>query len=837
MSRGSQHSAHKAVAAGRIPFAEPGVENNYAPSRAVRITDIDVTLELHPKDLRFSGRATYRVTRLPGYRGAFGLDLGEVVVTSVKDTSGADLAWSHNDERLEIRTDTPDGVTVTWHGQSPRRGIYFIEPTSYAPNRGHSVWTQCQDEDAHAFMPCHDHPGSRHTWRITIDAPTGLTQLSNGERVNSVVEGGRCRTTWVQREPMPAYLFTVVCAPLEVVRSTWRDKTVEYYVPAGTEQFIERAMGETPEMMEHYSRVLGVDYPWFRYDQVVVHDFVFGGMENTGCTTMTEGLLAPDYVYPHWDPSYLTAHELAHQWFGNFVTCQDWSQGWLNESWATYLEAVWCEKVGTPQDVSWYRYKTMARYFGDHDKEYRRPIVSYKFREPIDLFDTHLYHKGSCVLWTLRSMLGDDTFWAATKAYLESRAHDTVHTRDFQRAFEDLSGRNLDRFFHQWIHSAGHPELTVTASTEAGTLVVKVEQTQTGDDVPEVFELTLPLEVVFEDGTVTALSLPVRERSRGWAIPATSPVACVRVDPGLTFLGRVTLSQPSGWLARLVSDTCPVLSWRAVRALLGKQGKDRSVAFDALTTHPSSKVRAKIASEIAAQGGNEARRAVLSALESETSPDAIAALIAAVGTLRGDDMFAFLREALDDERWDVYLQGIALETLGKARKASDLPRFTQHLSDVGDWSDWRWQKALLALGWSRQKEAATALHHHLLEDQPQRIRATAALALGRLAKHHQELKAEAREALCHDLSSHGMRVQLGHLGGLVALGDTAAIPALHSLRRRASDGRVMRVAYEATVRLGEGKGGDAAAMAEIERLRGRLDDVTARLERLEPTEH
>jgi len=834
MSAGNTRSQQSRLAAGgRIAFAEPGVANNYAPSRNVRIIEIDVTLALHPEERRFEGTARYHVTPLPGYAGCMGLDLGDVEVTSIADASGAPLRWTHHDERLEIHTDTPDGVVVTWTGESPQRGLYFISPTAYASERGHSVWTQCQDEDAHAFMPCHDHPGSRHAWRITIDAPTGLTQLSNGECIQREEKAGRTRSTWVQREPMPAYLFTIVCAPLEVSKATWRGKTVDYYVPAGTEPFVERAMGETPQMMEHYSSVLGVDYPWYRYDQVVVHDFVFGGMENTGCTTMTAMLLAPDYVYPHWDPSYLTAHELAHQWFGNFVTCQDWSQGWLNESWATYLEAVWCERVGSPEDVVWYRYKTMERYFGDHDGAYRRPIVSYKFREPIDLFDTHLYHKGSCVLWTLRAMLGDDTFWAATTSYLESRAHNTVHTRDFQRAFEDLSGRNLDGFFSQWIHSAGHPELSVSAANEGDTLVVKVAQTQDGDDVPAVFELTLPLEVVYEDGTTSTVSLPVKERSRGWAIPTTGPVACVRVDPGLSFLGRVKLKQPSGWLARLTKDDCPVLSWRATKALLGMRSKDQTAAFEALEHHPMPKVRARIATEIGSLGGEKARGAILGALQRERAPEVLAALFTAGGKVRGEAIFSALRLGLDEAGWDPYLQGVAMEALGKSRARQDIGLMSAFLGPKQDWAEWRWQKALLGLGWTRAAEAAPPLLEHLGSSYPQRIRATAALALGRLGKHHDALGVIAREALCEDLGSKGMREQLGRIGGLVALGDAAAIPTLQQLRKSASDGRVMRVAYEACVRLGEQASGSEALASDLERLRAELEKVTARIERLE----
>jgi len=276
-----------------------------------------------------------------------------------------------------------------------------------------------------------------------------------------------------------------------------------------------------------------------------------------------------------------------------------------------------------------------------------------------------------------------------------------------------------------------------------------------------------------------------------------------------------------------------VLSLRAAKALLAKRSKDRRAAYDALTTHPMPKVRARIATEIAGLGGERARSVVLNALATEKAPEAVAALISAIGKLRGEAAFDALRQAIEQTTLDPYLHGVALETLGKARDARDLERLKGHLADVGDWSDWRWQKALLGLGWTRQREAKDILLAHLEPNYPQRIRATAAVALGRLGKHHEDMKGEVREALCHDLNAKGMRVQLGHLSGLVALGDAGAIPALQKLRKDASDGRVMRVAYEACVRLGEGKGGNQALAAEVERLRGALDAVTARLALLE----
>jgi HEAT repeat protein len=192
-----------------------------------------------------------------------------------------------------------------------------------------------------------------------------------------------------------------------------------------------------------------------------------------------------------------------------------------------------------------------------------------------------------------------------------------------------------------------------------------------------------------------------------------------------------------------------------------------------------------------------------------------------------------LRLGLKEAGWDPYLQGVAMEALGKSRSSEDIGVMRAHLGPKEDWADWRWQKALLGLGWTRDADAAPPLFEHLGSSYPQRIRATAALALGRLGKHHDTLGVLVREKLCEDLGSKGMREQLGRIGGLVALGDAAAIPALQRLRKSASDGRVMRVAYEACVRLGEQASGSDALASDLERLRAELEKVNARIERLE----
>ncbi|MEO0604004.1 MAG: M1 family metallopeptidase, partial [Myxococcota bacterium] len=423
----------------RLPFAEPGVGPTYAPDRVVRVTHIELRIVLHPEARRFSGMARISLEALPTYPGRFSLDLDDVTLESVTDDAGEALEASYGDGKVEIRAaEAPRHVIVRWTGDQPRRGLFFTGPSDAFPERLPMAWTQCQDEDGHFVFPCHDHPSTKHPWTIEIVAPPGYTLLSNGQLVDqgesTEDETAMVWARYEQPEPMPAYLVTMVAAQLTETATDWRGRPVRYFVPNGREADVDLAFGRTPQMIEHFSTLLGVDYPWPRYDQVVVDDFIFGGMENVACTTMTDSLLVDAKAAEEWSPDGLVAHELAHQWFGDLVTCQDWSQGWLNESWATFMEAVWWEHSRPTAEATWYRWNTAGGYLAEAQSRYRRPIVSYDFREPIDVFDRHLYNKGSCVLWTLRAKLGADAFWSGVKRYLTHHANTTVHTRHFQRA-------------------------------------------------------------------------------------------------------------------------------------------------------------------------------------------------------------------------------------------------------------------------------------------------------------------------------------------------------------------------------------------------------------------
>ncbi|MFT6142392.1 MAG: aminopeptidase N [Myxococcota bacterium] len=819
-------------------FAEPGVRAHYAPSRTTLIEHIELWLNLYPTTASFDGKARITLAGLPIYNGEVTLDLDEVEVATVVGPDGEPLSWQLTDGSLVIQSaECPSEVTVTWTGSHPRHGLYFTAPTQAFPDRPRTAWTQCQDEDGHFVFPCHDHPRSKHAWTIHLSGPEGHTLLSNGARIAEGMEAGRVMATFQQAEPMPAYLMTAVSAPLDIIDAGTADLAVRYLFPKGQAEAAKRSMGRTPDMIALFAERTGIDFPWARYDQVVVHDFVFGGMENIGCTTMTELLLVSEGAAEEWDPETLVAHELAHQWFGDLVTCIDWSHGWLNESWATYMESVWITATRPADEATWYRYKLARDYFAEADDRYVRAIVENRFREPIDVFDRHLYQKGASVLATLQSEIGEDAFWNGVRSYLAEHAHGSVHTVDFQRAIEDATGKNLGAFFEQWIHTPGHPVLQVTMKKQEGFVGLDLEQQQDGVVSKDAFAFILRVEVCFVDGTTQIVDLPVSERKRSIAIPVAKAVASVRVDPDFRVLAKLTLKGPRDWLIATTSDPCPVLAVRAARALL-HTGHPAAVSavYAAAGGHNSRFVRGELVGLLAARNDSVAEHFLVNDALSDPDVRVRRATCDALGGFRSESAAAALRDVIAANPKTPHLLGSALKSLGRTRQPNVVDVIAPHVHTGPTWADIVAGRALAGLAETRDADVFPHLFEAAGAAHRPRVRAAAFAALAELASHISAQNNIVREFLVDVLVEGGFRESLAAIDALKILGDSKALAALDTVHATAADGRVMRMAFEAATsirRTGKALGVARQAQQRAEEVAREQAELRVRVDRLE----
>jgi aminopeptidase N len=271
---------------------------------------------------------------------------------------------------------------------------------------------------------------------------------------------------------------------------------------------------------------------------------MWGGMENTTLTTMNERILVTEKELPVRDADSIVAHELVHQWFGDLITTREWGQLYLNEGFATYLDPM-CQEASKGGDEFRHIMQGEADGYFANDGDYRRPIVERRYLDPEDMFDAFSYNKASLVLHMMRRELGDDLFFEGVRRYLEKNAHGIVETTDLVRAFEEVSGRSLERFFDDWVYRPGHPDIKVKVSWDEELLTVSLKQKQRGDNVPHAFSLPLEIEVVDRQGKRTRHRTLVETDQGALSLSLPKRPAFVTFDPDFRVIGSVSLDVPS----------------------------------------------------------------------------------------------------------------------------------------------------------------------------------------------------------------------------------------------------------------------------------------------------
>ena len=407
-------------------YALADAKPHFAPDRPCDIVHIALTLQLDiaQQSLRGTCATTVRAVQeaVPGLT----LDAVDLQIVQVRQAGGATLPYDYDGQRLRVtfpeplHHDAPATVEVDYSVTKPRLGLYFITPDAAYPHKPVQVWSQCQDEDARYWFPCFDAPNEKATTEMTVTVPQPYFVLSNGTLLSTTRDeaAGTITYHWLQDQPHSTYLMTLVVGEFSEHTELVDGLPVQWYVTPGREDDGQRAFGDTPEMVRFFSQKLGVPYPWNKYAQIAVSDFIFGGMENTTATTQTDLTLHDARAHLDFSSNGLVAHELAHQWFGNLLTCKHWSHAWLNEGFATYFDALFHEHHKGTDEFRYYMHQNAKAYFREDAEHYRRPIVTNVYKEPIDLFDHHLYEKGSLVLHMLRYMLGDAAFWGSLQQYV-----------------------------------------------------------------------------------------------------------------------------------------------------------------------------------------------------------------------------------------------------------------------------------------------------------------------------------------------------------------------------------------------------------------------------------
>lgn len=830
---GSLPAASRPGERGALPESEKPFSAERPQHRRDREIDVErVLIEIEPdiSSRSFAATAEQRFRVLVPELPALTLDAKELRIARVRDAGGRDLGFEHAGDKLKIKFPKPlkegerAAVRIEYSGGTKFEGLNFYRKDARYPGDWDAVWSKGEPEFNSRWAPLWDYPNEQSASEVTVIVPEGFSAVSNG-RLASEGAGprpGTRRFHWVQDKPHVAYLIAFYAARFAKVSdkarlADGREVPVAYWVPPGREEDGRRTFAKTPAMLAAFSELLGFPYPWDKYDQVI--NQYAGGMENTSASSIGDRFLCDSRAMLDSDSDGLIAHELAHQWFGNVVTCKDWSHIWLNEGFASFLDAWWFEKDRGFDDFARELDESAQWYFSETGR-YRRPMVSDRYRHPRELFDAHTYARGAWTLQMLRRELGEERFWASVRRFLKDRAHQVVDSEDLRRAIEAETGRSMTAFFAQWVYGAHHPELKLVLEYDwkHRRLSLDVLQQQVKKGHP-AFAFKLPLRL--PDGAALEAKVE-RERQRfSWDVAARP--AWVAVDPGLSVLAQTTREWPRDMLtAELAAG--PTGQARARAALeLAKAGTPGAAAAlaECLRKDPFWGAGWNCAQGLGRIGGPQALSALLAHVRHK-HPKVRRAVAAALSKFPGrPEVYDALEPlARADESWAV--QNEALRTLGAVRDPRARALLESRLRD-DSWNELVRGGALDGLGELRDAAALPALAEWSAPGRAVNARARAMSAWARAGQG----RADVREGLVRALTEEDhLQVWYAALSALQSLGDPLSIPALARAVTRAPHDFAVRVprAIEAI---------RESRKARVEELQRQADALSRRVEALE----
>jgi aminopeptidase N len=671
-------------------------------------------------------------------------------------------------------------IEIKYEGK-PTKGLYFILPDKDYPNRPKQVWTQGESEDTRYYLPTYDYPNDRLTTETIVTVPADWLTVANGKLLSTKDAGNGLKTwTWQESVPSSTYLFTVVAGEFAEVKDTWRNKPVTYYAPKDRGDRLAPNYNRTPAMIELFSQKLGVEYPWEKYAQSMVDDFVAGGMENSSATTNTASSLRSPKLVPEYptDEDGLISHELGHQWFGDLVTTKDWGNIWLNEGFATFMETIWTEAHYGKDEADADRWKAARNWFGQRNL-YGKPIVRHDFDDSGE-FDGNAYTKGGWVLYMLRHQMGEDAFYAGLKHYLEVNRGKNVVTADFVKAMEEATHTNVDQFFDQWVYGAGAPKFELSYSYDATKkeVALTVKQTQKVEGRVGLFRAPVEVEIRNETGP-KLYPIVVSKAEETFTLPSGSAPQMVLFDKGGQVLKSMEFKKDKKELLYQLKNASELADRADAAVALGKIKDDEgatSALGEALRNDKARGVREVAAESLGEQNSTAAAKQLLGALDDCKEAELRSMIVQSLGSFKESPEITAKLESIakDDASYRARAAALAAIAGMKTPKAYDLLTVAVN----GDSPDSILRNAALrAFGPLGNDKAVPLLREWARPGKDIPSRQAAISSLARLDKSNKEITNQ----IARYLSESHFPVRMAAVFALGSRGDASAIPAMEAL--------------------------------------------------------
>lgn len=825
----------------RKSFHLPGSYKHRLPDKEYRTEHIRIQLRVDPEARSIAGTTMLKVVPLAEGLQSLRFDACEMHISGVR-VDGFEARFEHDGSTLIVRPALPlsgkaHEVSVDYSAR-PTHGVHFVHPDDAYPDKPVQVWTQSEAEAARFWFPCHDHPDDRSTTETIVTAPEEYQVISTGKLVSRTSSGGWSTFHWSENAPHSTYLNSFVVGKFIETEEIAEGVPIQCYVPEVKRRDTGRYFGLTPDMMRVFVELVGCNYPFEKYAQVAVHDFIYGGMENISATTLVDNRFpderseedyAARYSRPDRNHVELVAHELAHAWFGDLITLKHWPHAWLNEGFATYLEALYHErKYGKDEFRVNMQFKAQV-YFEEDEGRYRRAIVESDYLYADDLFDSYVYEKGAWMIHQLRYILGDDIFFRGLRDYVKRFAFKNPDTHDFMRSLEETSGVSLESYFEQSFFKTGHPELDVEYSWEekGGAAHVTIRQVQRVDDQTPVFQF--PCDIVFYTAKGReSRRVWVRGQDESYHFELGSEPRIVEIDPEGWLLKKLNFKRNRAHLVNQLESSEDALSRKQAAEALSSFKDDETVEGlkRASLTEQHWSVRAEAVRSIGKIGSKAALDALME-LRTVRHRKVRRAVVAAMGEFRGDvRVHAALKEALYHDE-SPYVQCEAALSLAKSG-ASDAVESLREAMKLPSPEHGVTEASLEALGITKKDEVRETLREHLIYGKPTRVRVGALkgyIKLGSLQENEVQLLKEI------GLQDRDFVVRSQLLATVGELHDKRFIDTLKRVAEQDPDNRNKRKAVEVLVDLEsyQEDGSVSALKDEVEKLKSENREIKEKL--------
>ena len=745
------------------------------------------------------------------------LDAADMTIASVKLVNGGPLQFEVDPVKQKLRIalgrayQPSDELTIVteYHTNGPQNklpglvgaALRFIKPSPDDPTRPKQIWSQGESEYNHYWFPVYDHPNDFFTSELTATVEKPLTVVSNGKLLDTKDNNDGTRTFhWKIDQPHASYLTSIIVGEYTPIISEYQGIPIITNVYPNEVKEGKVTAARLAEMVKFFSEKTGLKYPYAKYAQTTVRDFG-GGMENISATTQTDNMIHDARTELDSNTDGLQSHELAHQWFGDYVTCRDWSDIWLNESFATYFQAMWDEHKLGGDDFLYSDVKAnQDAYFTAWKQGNRRPIVTKNYANPDAVFDTYAYPRGGAVLHMLRKTLGEDNWWRAINYYLRKYANQPVETEQFRIAIEESTGQAMDWFFDEWLYRMGHPIFRVTQDYDPATKALKlsVEQLQTIDNssqFPQVALFQTPVEIEIGTASGTRLErvqiLPKKEQS--FTLAVDSKPLLVNFDYRGTLIKEVLFDKTTEDLAYQLTRDEDVLGrvWalgqlasRVTAPTIPEIEKQR-IAGDianAVTRDKFWGVRVDAATALANVKDPRARAALVAATR-DPNARVRARAVTSLASSKDPSLASFYEKLLSDASYAV-IKAAAL-ALGETQPPGSYEALTK-LLNIPSWRDNIKISALSGLAALRDKRALGVAFRYAEKGNQAQVRAAALRLLGRIGgddpKAFTIISDTATKAFAN--GDYSLATAAGE--ALVSLGDPRGLAVLEQIGQDAS---------------------------------------------------